>query len=180
MAIYTGKGDDGSTRRLGGGRVRKDDPSIEAVGAIDELNAHLGLCLACGGSGQAGLSRAIEPVQSELFAIGSALSVGTGQPAGEFIGESAVRRLESQIDATASALPELKGFVLPGGCELACRLHVARAVCRRAERAVAALAGGGFLPVILPYLNRLGDLLFVLARQANRDAGLGDLPRKPC
>jgi cob(I)alamin adenosyltransferase len=171
MKPYTRTGDDGTTGRPGGRRVRKSDPGVEANGAVDELNAHVGLCrqmLEATGLGE--LAADLREIQSELLAAGAAIA-GAEAPLPL---APAARRFEAQVDRLAADLPELASFLLPGGCELACRLHVARTVCRRAERAVVAAAdsGAGIGPAVLAYLNRLSDLLFVLARWANRAAGV--------
>lgn len=150
--IYTGGGDAGQTSLGDGSRVSKLDPRVAAMGEVDELNSVLGWCAA-------GLDR----IQNELFDLGADLSRPDG--AGLQIEQSYVDRLEADIDEANARLEPLKSFVLPGGTETAARLYVARAVCRRAERAVLAVAGAN--PLAAVYLNRLSDLLFVLARQAN-------------
>jgi len=175
--IYTKVGDEGLTVRGDGQRVPKCDARIEAGGAIDELNAHLGLCLCqAAADGAESVAGVLEGLQEELMAAGALLA---GAPRADqqprTLDESHVERLERQIDALWAKLPELHSFVLPRGGELACRLHVARTVCRRAERSLSAAARHGPLPPILPrYLNRLGDLLFVLCRQANQLAGTAE------
>jgi len=183
MKPYTKTGDDGTTGRPGGGRTSKSDPLVAAGGAVEELIAHLGLCLTrARDDGAEAIGEALEPVQRELFAAGAMLAaVGTGQrPHVEPEGPS-VERIERTVDDAQASLPELRAFILPRGTELACRLHVARTVCRRAERAVVgAAAGGADVPaVVLQYLNRLGDLLFVLARLANHAAGAEEEPWRP-
>lgn len=179
MKIYTRDGDEGDTVRAGGGRVRKSDPLVEAVGTLDELNACLGLCLARVSPDSAEVAAALQPTQGELLALGAELAaVGTEAvvPAGP--GADAVARMEHTIDEISARLPALDCFLLPGGGELASRLHLARTVCRRAERrTVAAADAGAELPAAaLRYLNRLGDLLFVLARRACADAGAPKAP----
>jgi cob(I)alamin adenosyltransferase len=152
--IYTRGGDKGLTSLGDGSRVSKLDPRVAAMGDVDELNSLLGLA---GG---------LERVQNELFDLGADLSVPYG--AGDErlrITDEAIRRLEEEIDEANASLPELKSFVLPGGSERSARLFLARAVCRRAERAVLAVTDASPLAAI--YLNRLSDLLFVLARGAN-------------
>ena len=151
-SIYTGGGDKGETSLGDGSRVSKLDPRIAALGDVDELNSVLGWCAA-------GLDR----IQNELFDLGADLSVPGGDRLR--IEQPSVDRLEAEIDAANSRLEPLKSFVLPGGTETAARLYLARAVCRRAERAVLAVDGANPLAAI--YLNRLSDLLFVLARLAN-------------
>lgn len=175
MTIYTKTGDEGFTRRATEQRVRKNDPVIEASGAIDELNSLLGWCLRAAGDVKAGaICEALEPVQHELLAAG-ALLAAAGAPTKPPVAISmdAIARMERQIDAAWAQMPELTQFILPGGCELACRLHLARTVCRRAERRLAAAIAAETRtpPIIMKYLNRLSDLLFALARLANHQAG---------
>jgi cob(I)alamin adenosyltransferase len=160
--IYTRGGDHGETSLGDGSRVSKLDPRVAALGDVDELNSLVGWA--------GGLDR----IQNELFDLGADLSVPFA--AGDErlrIDDDAIGRLEEEIDAANKALPELRSFVLPGGSERASRLFVARAVCRRAERAV--LAVPDVNPLAAVYLNRLSDLLFVLARAANTEAGEGPL-----
>ena len=151
-SIYTGGGDKGQTSLGDGSRVSKLDPRIAALGEVDELNSAVGWCAA-------GLDR----IQNELFDLGADLSVPGGDRLR--VEQPYIDRLEAEIDDANSRLQPLKSFVLPGGTETAARLYVARAVCRRAERAVLAVDGAN--PLAAVYLNRLSDLLFVLARQAN-------------
>jgi len=156
--IYTGGGDKGETSLGDGSRVSKLDPRVAAMGDVDELNSFLGVA---GG---------LERVQNELFDLGADLSVPFA--AGDErlrVTQEAVDRLEREIDEANEKLPDLKSFVLPGGSERAARLFLARAVCRRAERAVLAVPDTN--PLAAVYLNRLSDLLFVLARAANLVAG---------
>jgi cob(I)alamin adenosyltransferase len=175
--VYIKVGDEGFTFRPGGQRVPKSDPAVEAVGTIDELNAHLGLCLA--GAGElAPVREAIAPVQSGLLTVGALLAAaGTQERPSVNLDETAVAGMERQIDRMTAKLPELTHFILPAGCELACRLHVARTVCRRAERRAVALAEAGapVPPEVLRYLNRLSDLLFTAARCADQAAGQADV-----
>jgi cob(I)alamin adenosyltransferase len=157
--IYTRGGDKGQTSLGDGSRVSKLDPRVAAMGDVDELNSLLGLA--------GGLDR----VQNELFDLGADLSVPyAGNEDRLRITDEAVGRLEAEIDEANASLPELKSFVLPGGGERAAWLFLARAVCRRAERA--ALAVPDTNPLAPVYLNRLSDLLFVLARAANAEAGV--------
>ena len=179
MQLYTKDGDDGLTRRGDGQRIGKDSPCIEAVGASDELNVQIGLCFrAAEQAGQVEIAEVLAPLQAELFGLGALLSTAEADVKPS---DPAVERMERQIDAMCAKLPKLASFILPGGCELACRLHVARAVCRRAERRVVALAQAGtkLPPVVLRYLNRLGDLLFAAARMANHNAGVEETVWKP-
>jgi cob(I)alamin adenosyltransferase len=165
--IATGAGDKGETGLADGKRVPKDSARIRAYGAVDELNSALGLCLV------ARPDATLQRVQRELFDLGADLALAKGGPR---ITKEHVARLDQELDALERALPPLKNFILPGGGEAAARLHVARTACRRAERELVALAGAEPVePHALVYLNRLGDLLFLLARQANRDAGRGDV-----
>jgi cob(I)alamin adenosyltransferase len=155
--IYTRGGDKGDTSLGDGSRVSKLDPRVAAMGDVDELNSLVGWA--------GGLDR----IENELFDLGADLSVPFVPGDDRLrIGDEAIGRLEEEIDAANKALPELRSFVLPGGDERASRLFVARAVCRRAERAV--LAVSDVNPLAAVYLNRLSDLLFVLARAANAEA----------
>jgi cob(I)alamin adenosyltransferase len=165
--IYTRGGDAGETSLGDGSRVPKTHPLVAAFGAVDELNATVGLARA------AGLPPATDDVlrrvQNELFDVGADLCVPVrDDTAGRLrVTEEQVAALEADIDRVNARLPELRSFVLPGGTEAAARLHVARTVCRRAERvALAAAATETVDPLALTYLNRLSDLLFVLAREA--------------
>jgi cob(I)alamin adenosyltransferase len=179
MKIYTRTGDDGSTGLFGGGRVRKDDPRVEAYGTVDEANAAVGFARA------ARLEPAAEVVlarvQSSLFDVGARLAAPPEKAAKvPTVTEADVKALEDAIDALDATLPPLKTFVLPGGSEPAARLHLARTVVRRAERSVVSLSASQAVdPTIVRYLNRLSDLLFVQARAANRSAGVPDVPWAP-
>jgi cob(I)alamin adenosyltransferase len=177
MKIYTKTGDDGSTGLIGGGRVRKSDPRIECYGTIDELNAALGLAAV---SADGELVQRLRQVQNDLFVIGSHLATPEPSPhraALPALEETMAARLEMQIDEAEARLQPLRNFILPGGAEAAARLHVARTVCRRAERLLVAFAMDRPVPaIILTYLNRLSDWLFVQARGANQDAGIADIP----
>ncbi|MDQ3858660.1 MAG: cob(I)yrinic acid a,c-diamide adenosyltransferase [Actinomycetota bacterium] len=166
--IYTRGGDRGETSLGDGTRVSKADPRIEAFGTVDELNAVLGLALARGVS--ADLAPWVERIQNELFDLGADLSVplAAGRRERLRVSQRQVAWLEELCDRTNADLEPLRSFVLPGGTEAAALLHVARTVCRRAERRVAALAEQEAVnPAALAYLNRLSDLLFILARAAN-------------
>lgn len=175
MKIYTGKGDAGHTGLAGGEKLLKSDERIEAYGSVDELNSMLGLARAqCRSEGMADL---ILEIQKDLLVIGSMLaSMSEGSPTDErlHIKEERVRFLEEAIDAYEKNLPSLTHFIIPGGDRNASILHMARAVCRRVERRVVA-RGGDIGEHTIPYLNRLSDLLFVLARSANMDAGVEDI-----
>src|SRR5437879_1723836 len=164
--IYTGGGDRGETSLGDGSRVPKLDCRIGAFGAVDELNSHIGLALAGGISGE--LRTVLERVQNELFDVGADFSVPFGIADRLRVSEAQIDALEADCDRFNAGLTELKSFVLPGGTEAGARLHVARAVCRRAEReALAAAEEVDLNPLALVYLNRLSDLLFILARTAN-------------
>lgn len=180
MKIYTKTGDDGTTGLIGGSRVAKSDPRIDCYGTVDELNAVIGLAAVASGPE---LLEQLRPIQAELFVIGSHLATPEGSrhaAALPALAEESIRRLEAQIDAAEAALPPLRTFILPGGSELAARLHLARTVCRRAERAVVGFAAGHPLQgAIVEYLNRLSDWLFVQARAANQSAGVEDVPWAP-
>ena len=173
MKIYTRAGDQGRTRLVDGSEVGKDHLRVQAYGDVDELNALLGLVRA--GSPDLELSSLLEGVQRDLFALGAQLAdprsqVGERKEKATLTAER-VTRLESAIDARDLVLPPLRAFILPGGSPLGALLHVARTACRRAERATVALAQTAPLdPLILVYLNRLSDLLFVLARHVNQMA----------
>jgi cob(I)alamin adenosyltransferase len=170
--IYTRGGDRGETSLGDGSRVSKLDPRVVAFGAVDELNSLLGLVLAA--DAPADMRPVLERVQNELFDVGADISVPFEVSERLRVAQSQVDRLEADCDRFNAELPELKSFVLPGGTELAARLHVARAVCRRAERDVLDAAREVEVnPLVAVYLNRLSDLLFILARAAN--AG-GDEP----
>jgi len=178
LKIYTRRGDGGETDLFGGPRVAKDDRRVEAYGAVDELNACLGVCRSA--SEHADLHEIVEHAQGLLFDLGGALATpdaaqrekrGVPEPAA-----ADVERLETHIDALEKELDPLRRFILPGGCAAAAAFHVARTVCRRAERRTVALHREA--PVgeaSLRYLNRLSDLLFVMARVENRRAGVADL-----
>jgi cob(I)alamin adenosyltransferase len=164
--IYTGGGDRGETSLGDGSRVPKLDCRIAAFGAVDELNSHVGLALAA--DLPAELRETLRRVQNELFDLGADLSVPFGVADRLRISEDHIERLEQDCDRFNAELSELKSFVLPGGSEAAARLHVARSVCRRAEReALAAAEELDISRLALVYLNRLSDLLFILARTAN-------------
>lgn len=184
MALYTRSGDEGFSRLRDGGPVRKDDPRFAALGAVDELNVWVGLSLAEARRVKGDpIVEALSAVQQELFSVGAMLAAaGAGGASGAQLDPAAVARMEEQIDRICAELPELGHFILPGGCELAGRLHAARAVAHRAERALVAAVnptGPGQPSLILRYVNRLSDLLFALGRLANHDAGVGEVIWKP-
>lgn len=161
--VTTRSGDDGTTGLAGGARLSKDDPRIEALGAVDELNCQLGLLLALVAGMEA--CRQVEAVQQDLFDLGAIIAQGKL----DWKGEEKSAQLERWIEELNAALPPLEEFVLPGGGREAAQCHVARAVCRRAERRAMALQD---LPKTARiYLNRLSDLLFVLARALAEETG---------
>ncbi len=173
MKIYTKTGDDGTTGLFGGGRVRKDDLRVETYGTVDELNAILGVARAAGQD--AALDAILGELQHDLFVVGADLATPLrpegDKPWVQRLPEGAIQRLEQHIDRCDGELPPLKNFILPGGTAQAAHLHHARTVCRRAERLVVGLQESAALtPSVLPWINRLSDLLFVLGRWANHRA----------
>ncbi len=179
MKIYTRTGDRGDTGLFGGGRVPKNDPRVEAYGDVDELNAHLGLARAI--EMMPRIDEVLVPIQRDLFALGALLATPDHAKMHEQlskarIDDDRVAQLERAIDQGEEELEPLRAFIIPGGTPKSAALHVARTVCRRAERRVIALAQTTELPtLVVIYLNRLSDLLFVLARVANRRAGAGEV-----
>lgn len=177
MKIYTRTGDMGSTGLFGGPRVSKDDDRIEAYGTVDELNAALGAARSAGVAQD--IDEHLAGFQSELFSIGAELA--TPEPdkhAVRLIGQKHISRLEEIIDTYEATLPPLKHFILPAGSPASTHLHLARAICRRAERRVVTLVRRHEASVseeLLIYLNRLGDLLFVLSRVANDRDGVAEV-----
>ena len=164
--IYTRAGDSGETSLGDGSRVPKLDCRIAAFGTVDEVNSLLGFVLTA--DPPAGIREVLERVQNELFDVGADISVPFGVADRLRVSQTQITALEADCDLFNADLPELKSFVLPGGSELAARLHVARAVCRRAERDVLDAAERVEInPLVIVYLNRLSDLLFILARAAN-------------
>jgi len=192
--IYTKTGDTGSTGLFGGQRVAKDDMRVEAYGAVDELNASIGAVRASQAIIDSEIDAILSKIQHDLFQLGADLATPTQTSTSA--GKSTVRRvqpervlvLEQAIDQFEAELTSLTRFVLPGGTAVAAALHVSRTVCRRAERRTVALAGvlngeprasGSLNPEIVRYLNRLSDLLFVLARAANSRARVPDVYWNP-
>lgn len=181
MKIYTRSGDKGQTSLLGGTRVPKDSLRIEAYGTVDELNSHLGLLRDHTQGGQDAL---LVPIQELLFSLGSRLASGSEEQAEIYkvphILDADITTLEQDMDRMEAELPEMRNFILPGGHLAASQAHVCRTVCRRAERLVVHLAAEEAVPEILVrYLNRLSDLLFVLARHLSHVHGVADTPWKP-
>lgn len=181
MRIYTRTGDTGETGLFGGGRVRKDDARVSAYGDVDELNAALGLALSAECYGD--LREVLQRLQGELFTLGADLATPRSADLAAAarhvprVTAEMVSALEGEIDRFEASLEPLRLFIVPGGTLAAAALHLARAICRRAERRIVALAEAEDLgPDLLPYVNRLSDLLFVLARAANQHAGQADTP----
>lgn len=178
MKIYTGSGDDGDTSLFGGKRVPKNDSRVNAYGHVDELNATLGLVVACD---PLDFERdLLIEIQRDLFAIGGRLASPEPDRVSKALQKAVVRHeridaLEAAIDRIDGELPSLNRFILPGGTAKSAYLHLARTVCRRAERSAVELNSESGVPrEILKYLNRLSDLLFVMARLANLRAGVPD------
>lgn len=178
MKIYTRTGDAGTTALFGGGRVSKDHPRIAAYGTVDEANSLIGLALADlhDEPDAETLAELLVQIQGELFELGADLATpADAKAAAPRVTEEHIDRLETAIDRLEADLAPLKQFILPGGTRAAATLHVARTVCRRAERyAVSAHEVSPLSPLALRYLNRLSDLLFVAARWANATAGRSD------
>lgn len=181
MKIYTKVGDAGETRLYGGIRIDKDALRVESYGSVDELNSSIGVARSNGLLPE--VDGICETIQSALFALGAELATLTEQRPKlkiAIIGDDDISGLEAAIDRFTEQLPPLTQFVLPGGTRCASALHQARTVCRRAERHVVALKKESDVSAeILIYLNRLGDLLFVLARLENHRAGVPDIPWIP-
>ena len=189
MKLYTRRGDSGQTDLFGGERVDKDALRVEAYGTVDEVNCHLGLAAAaCQDQldvpGFDAVADVLPNLQSRLFEIGADLASPREAPDSEEpvagiarVGKPQTDELEQLIDRFSASVPEMKHFILPGGSEVAARFHVARAICRRAERICVAL--NKHEPVgeqVIVYLNRLSDLMFALARHANHLLGIADVP----
>ncbi|MGH7664254.1 MAG: cob(I)yrinic acid a,c-diamide adenosyltransferase [Gemmatimonadaceae bacterium] len=177
--IYTKTGDGGDTGLFGGGRVSKDELRVAAYGDVDELNAHIGLVRSI--EMMPRIDEVLVPVQRDLFGLGALLATPDREKMREQlekarIDDDRVRQLERAIDDCERELEPLKAFILPGGTPKSAALHVARTVCRRAERSVIRLRRSEEVPaIIIAYLNRLSDMLFVLARVANVRAGAGEV-----
>jgi cob(I)alamin adenosyltransferase len=175
MKIYTRTGDTGTTNLVDGTRIAKSDPRVDAYGEVDEANAVLGVALAHGLDRD--LSDMVLQIQRDLFALGSRLADPGERIAGRVekaaLGQHNVDRLEGWIDQLEEELAPLRRFILPGGATTGATLHLARTVFRRAERRMVAL--GVLEPTLLAYANRLSDLLFVMARVANRRAGIPEV-----
>jgi cob(I)alamin adenosyltransferase len=174
MKIYTRTGDAGETSLFGGARVQKSDPRVAAYGDVDELNACLGVVRAHAGLGP-DVKELLAQIQTDLFAIGARLADPAERMAGRVtkvaVGDADIERLEGWIDRFEADLPPLRRFILPGGSEAGSLLHLSRTVCRRAERGIVGLGAGSVDGHVVAYINRLSDLLFVLARAINHRAG---------
>jgi cob(I)alamin adenosyltransferase len=180
MKIYTKTGDDGTTGLFGGARVPKASARVEAYGTVDEANAAVGVARAT--KLDPGIDAVLAQVQVDLFTLGAELACVPGKEEKlrmTLLAPTDAERLERAIDEAEVGLPPLTNFVLPGGTPQAAALHLARTVSRRAERAVLALADPPPRKELVVYLNRLSDLLFVLARRANHLAGVADVPWTP-
>jgi cob(I)alamin adenosyltransferase len=170
MSLYTRTGDDGKTGLCGGGRIEKDSERMHAVGDVDELNAALGaIC-----------DESLQPLQSLMFELGADLAAPSENESVGRIKQSDIDNIEAWIDQVDGTNEPLRTFVLPGGSETASRLHLARAVCRRAERSVTTLHRSGECSTkTLILLNRISDLLFAMARASNKQTGVADIPWLP-
>jgi len=174
VKIYTKTGDAGETGLFGGGRVPKDDPRVRAYGDVDETNAAIGFAASLDPTQFE--SDALQAIQRDLFTIGAELATPNAAKVRDAIGAEPVSALERLIDKYEASLPPLKNFILPGGAPKAAAFHLARTTCRRAERSVVTLSRDQQInPVIIHYLNRLSDLLFMLARGCNKQAGRSDI-----
>ena len=170
MPLYTRTGDDGTTGMYGGGRIEKDSARMHAVGDVDELNAGIGLVT----------SEKLQPLQALLFELGADLATPPPSTAVRRLCDDDIKRLETWIDQVDGENDPLRTFVLPGGSDIAARLHLARAICRRAERSVTGLhRDGGCSTKTLVVLNRISDFLFAMARRENKQAGIDDIPWIP-
>ncbi len=179
LKIYTKTGDAGDTGLFGGGRVTKDHPRVTAYGEMDELNAVIGMARSI--EMMPRIDEVLAPVQRDLFALGALLATPDHEKMKEQlekarISDARIAQMEQAIDDGEAELEPLRAFILPGGTAKAASLHVARTVCRRAERAVITLQRDTEVPqIVVVYLNRLSDLLFILARVANKRAGAGEV-----
>jgi cob(I)alamin adenosyltransferase len=187
MKIYTRTGDHGKSSLFSGERVPKNNPRIKTYGEVDELNSMIGAVIAQLPPHSESLGDELRQIQADLFQVGAWLATTPDSPAAQNLAPitgALTQRLEGQIDTLQAALPELKAFILPGGHPAAAWAHVARTICRRAERSAIDLAqagdGKGGAPAVpgpvLTYLNRLSDYLFVAARYCNHCAGVADVP----
>jgi cob(I)alamin adenosyltransferase len=172
VKIYTKTGDTGATALFGSGRVSKASSRVAAYGDVDELNASIGVAAAH--VGDAAIRDALERIQRDLFVLGALLATpDPGRRKGKWeLSAARISALEAEIDGWEGELPALTAFILPGGSNAGASLHAARTVCRRAERAIVALAAEDLPGTVIPYVNRLSDWLFVCARLVNRRAGM--------
>ena len=182
MKIYTKTGDKGETGILGGLRVSKSDLVVRAVGDLDETNSHLGLVRSFELGGE--ISELLAGIQADLFAIGSVVANCKSEESDAVsVGDQNIASLENAIDFFDAELPVMNSFILPGGSPAGAHLHVSRCVCRRAERSIVELIENGEpqsdLRSVVVFLNRLSDLLFVLARRVNEDAGCPEVKWLP-
>jgi cob(I)alamin adenosyltransferase len=180
VKLYTKTGDDGTTGLFGGARVPKASPRVEAYGTVDETNAAIGVARAL--RPDPSIDGVLGHVQEDLFTLGAELACVPGKEGKlnlALLGAPDIERLERAIDEADAAVPPLASFVLPGGTSVAAALHLARTVCRRAERGVLAMQDAPPRHELVVYLNRLSDLLFALARQANTLASVADVPWHP-
>jgi cob(I)alamin adenosyltransferase len=179
MKIYTKTGDDGTTGLVGGSRVSKADQRIACYGEADELNAAIGLATVIADQFAPTIALILREVQNDLFTAGSHLATPPDSPylaSLPRLEERMITRLELQIDSAVAELTPLLNFILPGGSELAARLHLARTICRRAERSLIVMAAqSNVSDILLRYFNRLSDWLFIQARRANQLAGVNDI-----
>jgi cob(I)alamin adenosyltransferase len=177
VKIYTRTGDGGQTALFDGTRVGKSDPRVAAYGEVDELNAWLGLVAASTTDDQ--LHEMLERMQKDLFGVGARLADPSHRIASRVtkaaVAADDVARLEGWIDTLEAELTPLRRFILAGGSPAGAALHVARTVCRRAERSIVSLGEAAYEPELLTYINRLSDLLFVMARAVNRRAGVPEV-----
>ena len=176
MKIYTKTGDTGETSLFDNTRASKADARVDAYGEVDELNACLGAARAAGV--ESDIAQALEAIQKDLFALGARLADPSSRIADRVtkaaVSAADVERLEQTLDRLDATLPPLRRFILPGGSPAGSLLHLARTVCRRAERRVVGLGPGSVEPLVIVYLNRLSDLLFVMARAVNQRAGMAE------
>lgn len=180
MKLYTKTGDDGTTGLFGGDRIAKSSARVDAYGTVDETNAAIGVARAA--RCEPAVDDVLAGIQKDLFALGAELACVPGREARlptALLGDADIARLERAIDEADAACAPLRAFILPGGSPLAAALHLARTVCRRAERAVLAMDDAPPRSALVIYLNRLSDLLFALARRANALAGVADVPWEP-
>jgi cob(I)alamin adenosyltransferase len=178
VKIYTKTGDRGETALLSGQRISKADPRVSAYGDVDELGAWLGVVRAERHL-DLDLIELLTLIQRDLFALGARLADPASRIADKVtkvaLGDASVRALENWIDRFDAELPPLRQFILAGGAPAGAALHLARAVCRRAERGIVSLGAAGVDPAVLAYINRLSDLLFVMARVVNHRAGVSEI-----